>query len=153
MGKTFYFLWCFQAGCGAQGALFAKVQQSDIKLTAHPHLVLRLIVSRAVPPPLCILSQHAQRKPGWSLNMNYTPRFIEDHQLLQKLFRACTRLPDTSQAYCNQQQQQRVINHSRFLLPSWLLVCPSLPWSTCVSSASWNVFIYLLGKAYIGYSQ
>jgi len=125
-----------------------------MKLTAHPHVVPKLSVSRAVPPLLCILSQHAQRKPGWSHNMNYTPRFIEDHQLLQKLFRACTLWPDAPQAYChNQQQQQRGINHSRFLLSSWLLVCPSLPWSTYVSSASWNVFIYLFGKAYIGYSQ
>jgi hypothetical protein len=89
MGKTFSFLCCIQPGCGVQRTLFSEENSQDMKLTTLLDLVLRLSVSRAVPPLLRILSRHAQRKPGWSHSMNYPSNCNEDHQLLQKLLRTC----------------------------------------------------------------
>jgi len=92
----FLFFDASRQAVGHKGPFFLRYNSQDMKLTAHPHLVLRLSVSRAVPPQLCILSHCAQRKPGWSHSMNYTPHFNEDRQILQKLFRACTHgWPDT----------------------------------------------------------
>lgn len=39
-------------------------------------------------------------------------------------------------------QQQQVIIHSNFVLSSWMFFCPSFPWSNCLFSSGWNVFIH-----------
>jgi len=41
----------------------------------------------------------------------------------------------------HEQEQQQDIDHSRPVLSSWLLVSPSLSWTTCIFSAS-CVYLY-----------
>ena len=90
-GKDIFFPLTFPDRLwGTRGPFSPRYNSQDIKLTTHCHLVPRLSVSRAVPPLLHVPSRYAQRKPGWSHSMSYTPHFNEDHHLLQKLFRTCT---------------------------------------------------------------
>jgi hypothetical protein len=84
---------------GTRGPFSLRYNSQD--MTADRHLVPRLIVRR-VPPLVCVLSRYAQRKPGWSHSVSYTPQFNEDHQLLQKLFRTCTcTWPNTQLSQCH----------------------------------------------------